>query len=151
MKAGLEVVGLPLVTGDGHQVGTVRDLVLDDGGRQVLGVMLERGWLRRRRQFVALHQVQAIRRDRVVAQGDEAEGAPPPRANGSLTGKLAVSRTGRYLGVVGDVYFDERTGEVGAYEIVRPERPSGAASKTIVPAGACPAIADVLVVSDMAG
>jgi hypothetical protein len=97
-KAGLDVVGLPLVTGDGHQVGTVRDLVLDDGGRQVLGVMLERGWLRRRRQFVALDQVHAIRRDRVVAHGDRPEAAPPPHANGSLTGKLAVSRTGAALG-----------------------------------------------------
>jgi uncharacterized protein YrrD len=149
MKAGLDVVGLPLVDGEGHRVGTVRDLVLDDGGRQVLGVMLERGWLRRRRQFVALDQVQSIRRDRVAAQRDDPEAAPPPRANGSLTGTLAVSRAGRYLGVVGDVYFDERTGEVGAYEIVQPERPSGAARKRIVPTEACPAIADVLVVSDM--
>jgi uncharacterized protein YrrD len=148
MKAGLAVVGLPLVAGDGHRVGTVRDLVLDDGGRQVLGVMLERGWLRRRRQFVALDQVQAIRRDRVVARADEPAGSPP-RANGSLTGKLAVSRSGRYLGIVGDVYFDERTGKVSAYEIVQAERPSGAARRRIVPAEACPAIADVLVVSEL--
>jgi uncharacterized protein YrrD len=85
----------------------------------------------------------------VVAPGDEPEAAPLPRANGSLAGKLAVSRAGRYLGVVGDVYFDGRTGEVSAYEIVQPERPSGAARRRIVPAEAWPAIADVLVVSDM--
>jgi uncharacterized protein YrrD len=147
MKAGLDVVGLPLVDGNGQQVGRVRDLVLDDRGRQVLGVMLERGWLRRRRQFIALHDVQAIRRDRVVATPDP-YAAPPERADGSLTGKVAVSRVGRYVGVVGDVYFDERTGEVTAYEIIPPERQSGQRRRKIVPVEACPAIADVMVVSE---
>jgi hypothetical protein len=33
MKAGLDVVGWPLVDGEGRRVGTVRDLVLDDAVR----------------------------------------------------------------------------------------------------------------------
>ncbi len=40
----LDVVGPPLVE-HGHQVGRVRDLVLDDAGRHVLGVTVVRGWL----------------------------------------------------------------------------------------------------------
>jgi hypothetical protein len=35
----------PLVDEDRHQVGRVRDLVLDDAGRHVLGVTVVRGWL----------------------------------------------------------------------------------------------------------
>jgi hypothetical protein len=41
----LDVIGPPLVDEDGHQVGRVRDLVLDDAGRHVLGVTVVRGWL----------------------------------------------------------------------------------------------------------
>ena len=50
---------------------------------------------------------------------------------------------------LGDVYFDERTGEVSAYEIVRPDRPSGSGGRRIIPVEACPAIADVMVVSEV--
>jgi uncharacterized protein YrrD len=122
--------------------------VLDDGGRHVLRVTVERGWLRRYRQFIALPRLQAIRRDRVVATSHGPEATPPPPANGSLTGTVAVSRIGRYLGVVDDIDFDERTGEISAYEIVQPERPSGQGRRRLIPAGACPDIADVMIVRD---
>jgi uncharacterized protein YrrD len=148
MKAGLDVVGLPFVDADGQHVGRVRDLVLDDGGRQVLGVVFERGWLCRRRHFVPLQNVHAIRDDQVVAALDSSA-TTPEHANGSLTGTVAVSRLGRYLGVVGDVYFDERTGNISAYEIVRPERSSRWGGRRIIPAAACPAIADVMVVYEI--
>jgi hypothetical protein len=50
---------------------------------------------------------------------------------------------------VGDVYFDERTARISAYEIVRPERPAVSRRRRIVPVDACPAIAGVMVVSDI--
>lgn len=145
MKAGFDVVGLPVVNAGGHQLGSVRDLVLDDEGRQVLGMSFRRGRLRKRRLFLSLHNVQAILRDRVVVTREPAASAPP-RANGSLAGKAAVSRDGRYLGTVCNIYFDERTGAVSAYEVVRTHRRRGRYPSTVIPATARTAIRDVMVV-----
>jgi uncharacterized protein YrrD len=146
MKAGFDVVGLPVVAACGRQIGSVRDLVLDDDGRHVLGISFQRSRRRKRLRFLSLQDVQAILHDRVVIATDTPPTGAPPHADGSLAGKAAITTRGRYLGTIGDIYFDERTGAISAFEIVPSEDTRGRHLSRIIPARARVATADVMVI-----
>jgi uncharacterized protein YrrD len=148
MKAGFDVVGLPVVAACGRQIGSVRDLVLDDYGRQVLGLSFQGSLRRKQLFFLSLRDVQAILHDRVVLGTDTPPTGPPPHADGSLAGKAAISTRGCYLGTVGDIYFDERTGAISAFEVVRGDEARRRHLSRIIPAKAHVATADVMVIDN---
>jgi uncharacterized protein YrrD len=150
MKAAFDIVGLPVRDEAGRLVGSVRDLLFDDAGRRLIAVVLRRGFLRPREEVLPFEQVRAIRKDRVIAadQTEERTATPPGgAASDSLEGKHVVSRAGRFLGLVQDVYVDERTGQVQAYEVAR--RIGKAARRPIlISVDTAPIIGDVIVVPD---
>ena len=149
MTAGFGVIGLPVRDPAGHDLGTVRDLLFDDGGRRLIAVVTERGRLRRTRQFVPFEQIWEIHKDRVIVDDDPARRCSerPAAVADTLEGKAVVSRSGRYVGIVDDIYFDETTGDVRAYQ-VRPPSRRGRRDRSLLLVDAPPAVGDVIVVPD---
>lgn len=147
MRAGFEVVGLPVYDQRGRQTGTVRDMLFDDAGQQVIGMLVERGRVRSRTEVIPFRQVQVIRSDAVIA-GTAAAAALDTgmRADGSLQGKIVVSQVGQFLGTIHDVYFDEQTGAVHAYEVAAPSGAGAGPRRMLIPTHNGPSIGDVMVV-----
>ena len=143
MKAGFDIVGLPVMDVTGHTMGTVRNLVLDDEARQVLGISIAGRWRPSPQRFLSWREVETVLGDRVVVRAAAPPAALPPCADQALAGKAAISRTGHYLGAVANIYFDEVTGAISAYTLARNDR---AALSKIVPATARVTIADVMVI-----
>jgi uncharacterized protein YrrD len=146
MKAGLDIVGLPVMDVTGHTMGTVRNLVLDDEARQVLGISIAGRWQPGRQRFLSWREVETILGDRVIVGPAAPPAVPPPCADQALAGKAAISRTGHYLGAVANIYFDEATGAISAYTLARTGRARRTALSKIVPATARVTIADVMVI-----
>jgi uncharacterized protein YrrD len=120
MKAGIELLGQNVVdVTSGRSLGSVADLLFDDDGSRVTGLVIERRWLPRR-TVVPFEEIYMFRHDGIVAAArrQRRQRATSDSANaGALEGKPIVSATGRLVGTVRDVYFDEATGRVVAYEV----------------------------------
>jgi uncharacterized protein YrrD len=147
MRAGLDIVGLTVRDESGRRTGTVSDVVFDDASRHVIGVTVRRGRFRRQHEFIAIQYVRSIGRESLVADTGRACPASDGREN-ALQGKLVVSRTGQSLGRIKDVYIDETTGEVKAYQIAS-DAPAGTDRQgLLILADSRPIIGDVMVVTD---
>lgn len=104
----------------GRRLGRVVDLLLDPGGRRVVGLAVADGGPGGPR-MLPLDAVTEIGRDAILA-GAAAQPVPPAavrtwRELRELAGKPVVSSGGRELGAVDDVVFDLRTGEVSSYRL----------------------------------
>jgi uncharacterized protein YrrD len=146
MRAGLDIVGLTARDESGRRKGTVRDVLFDNSSHRVIGIMIRRGCFRGHHEFVAFQYIRSIGRDRLIAgtgrRCSEFEG----REN-ALQGKLVVFRSGQCLGRVADVYIDEATGDVKAYQIASGAR-RGPHRQVFILADSRPMIGDVMVVTD---
>jgi len=111
-----DLLGLPVVTlAGGRRVGRVRDLVLDPGGRQVLGLLLSReGWFRGA-QGVPWGEVVRIGRDAVLVRG-EPRPAPAGLLWSSLRGKPVLTLGGAEVGLLADLEVDPG-GRVQGYRL----------------------------------
>jgi uncharacterized protein YrrD len=147
MRAGLDIVGLTVCDESGRRTGTVSDVLLDDGSRRVIGVVVRRGRLRPQHEFVGFQQIRSIRPDRLIAGAGRACSECEDGRN-ALQGKPVVSRTGRHLGWVDDVYIDETTGDVMAYQIASKQRRAPNRPRLLILSASRPMIADVMVVAD---
>lgn len=145
MRAGLQVLGLPIVDESGQHVGTVADMLFDDECRRVIGLVMHRRQSRSRRSFVEFDVVRAIRDDVVIAAVDLRR-ASRVAVNRPVQGKTVISNSGRYVGTIRDVYFDENTGDVCGYEV----SPSAGTAATALLPSRVPIMGDVLVVEDEA-
>jgi uncharacterized protein YrrD len=146
MKAGFDIVGLPVIDVTGHTMGIVRNLVLDDDARQVLGISVAGRWRPSRQRFLSWREVETVQSDRVIVGPPAPPAAPPRCADQALAGKAAISRTGHYLGAVVNIYFDEATGTISAYTLARTDRARRPALSKVVPATARVTVADVMVI-----
>jgi uncharacterized protein YrrD len=120
-----EIIGRPLVIREGGQaVGKIKDLVVDEYGKRVLGFVVAEGLFKTTR--VALFaSVQTIGPDSVIV--GTAEGvvkvadAPDIKSvldkNQKLRGVKVQTTGGKDLGEVNDFDFDESTGAVLGYEL----------------------------------
>jgi uncharacterized protein YrrD len=123
-KAG-EVIGKSLVVRDGGRaVGKVKDVVVDESGKRVLGFVVSEGLLKSTK--VALYaSVQSIGPDSVVVATEEGvvKAAQAPEINTVLEKNLKIrgvkvqTTTGKDLGVINDMEFEEATGTVVGYEL----------------------------------
>jgi uncharacterized protein YrrD len=149
--AAFDLVGLPVRSENGRQLGAVQDLLFDTHGRQLLVVVLQQGFLRPRREFVRFDQLRALGRDELVAAEDvnDVEMSASPVTSATLRGKSVVSSAGRLLGSVWDIWLDEETGQVRAFELTQAsERTSG---RAVLILGDQPSvIGDVIIVPDSA-
>jgi uncharacterized protein YrrD len=120
MRAGIQLLGQAVVdAATGHSLGSVADLLFDDEGRRVTGLVVERRRLLSRPRVVPFERIHAFDRDAIVATSCHVAGqrASDLPSAGALEGRPIVTAGGRLLGTLRDVYFDEHTGRVMAYEV----------------------------------
>jgi uncharacterized protein YrrD len=119
-----EVVGRSVVVREGGEtVGKIKDIVLDPSGRMLLGFVISENLFSNR--VAPWAGVQAIGPDSVVlavmANVVKAEEAPDIKAvldkDLRVRGLRLQTTTGKDLGKIEDVRFDERTGGVLGYEL----------------------------------
>ena len=69
-KRATDVIGRPVVSADsGKRLGTVGDLLLDDHGRQLLGLVVKHGAFRGE-DVLLVESVQSLGTDAVVSRSD---------------------------------------------------------------------------------
>ena len=122
MRAGMDLLGNEVVEEDTRKsIGSVTDVLFDDGCRHVVALVTERRRLLPRRRVIAFDQIRAFCPEVVVAQpipfSPHPVAVPTEPSSGSLEGRPVVSAAGDYLGAVSDVFFDEHTGRVTAFEL----------------------------------
>ena len=109
---------------NGEHVGKVSDVLLDGSTSQVVGLVIGGGVLGGERVLV-YRDVQTLGTDAVVAQSSGGVLGPKEwhqqhqdtvRAS-TLTRRPIITSAGRALGEVHDVFLDERTGAVAAFEV----------------------------------
>lgn len=106
----------------GHRIGEVADLLLDQAGRYVVGIVVRSGLWGTGQRVVPLHHVRAADWQGIVVDAiDGALGSLSEQATWGqqrdLTGKRLLTQTGRELGQFDDVVFDARTGLVTNYRL----------------------------------
>jgi uncharacterized protein YrrD len=120
-----EVIGRAVVVREGGQaVGKIKDLVVDQSGRQVLGFIIAEGLLKGTK-VAPWTGVQAIGPDSVVlatvASIVKLEEAPDIKSvldkDLSIRGLRLQTSAGKDLGKVDDIQFNEGTGAVLGYEL----------------------------------
>jgi uncharacterized protein YrrD len=146
MRAGLDIVGLTVRDESGRRKGTVRDVLFDNSGRRVIGIIIRRGCFHRQHEFVGFEYIRSFGHDSLIAGTGRTCSEFEGREN-ALQGKLVVSRRGQCLGTVADVCIDEATGDVKAYRIASGAR-TGPHRQLFILADSRPMIGDVMVVAD---
>ncbi len=125
MQKASEVIGRTVAVREGGEtVGKVKDLVVDQSGRQVLGFVVAEG-LFKSTKVAPWAGVQAIGPDAVVlgTAGDVVKASDAPDIKSVLDTELSIrgirlqTTAGKELGKVEDFQFDERTGAVLGYEL----------------------------------
>ncbi|MEM8804421.1 MAG: PRC-barrel domain-containing protein [Cyanobacteria bacterium P01_G01_bin.38] len=126
MYKGRELIGKPVVSYDaGEKFDIVEDLIFDQDSNQLLGLLVqESGWFKGAR-ILLLKDVKAIGLNAIIATSKETiarAGKLPAISrilehNTILKGTHIMTVSGRDLGVVVDLYFDEKTGHIEGYEV----------------------------------
>jgi uncharacterized protein YrrD len=120
-----EIVGRNVVVRQGGKAaGKVRDLVVDQSGRQVLGLVVAEGRFRATR-VAPWAGIQAIGPDSVILAADESivKAADAPNIQAVLEKNLHIrglklqTTAGKHLGKIEDLRIDQQTGAVLGYEL----------------------------------
>lgn len=120
-----DMIGRAIVIRDGgREMGKVKDLVIDQPGRQVLGFVISEGFMRPTR-IAPWPGVQIIGPDSVILTGLQSvvKSAEAPEikqvidAGTSIRGLRLQTTAGKDLGKIDDVYFNEVSGAVEGYEL----------------------------------
>jgi uncharacterized protein YrrD len=120
-----DLVGKTIVTSEtGEKIGRAADLLLSPTGNRVIGVVVGGGVLAGER-VLAYEDVKTLGRDTIIARSQQH--VMDPRQwhergigtwrSSSLENKLVVAWDGREVGTIADIYVDEHTGEVEAYDV----------------------------------
>ncbi len=124
MKAG-DVIGRSITVRDGGQeIGKVKDLVVDQTGREVIGIILAEGLFTGSR-VAPWKAVQAFGPDSVVidAATSVVKGSAEPdikevlSKKNKIKGLKLLTTKGKELGKIVDFSFDDTTGDVTGYEL----------------------------------
>ncbi len=126
MLKGSELLHRLLITRDGgEQVGKVHDLVVDQDGSNVLGVLVDdKGWFRDA-HVVRWPAVLSVGEDALVidsktsvVKASEAPGMNDMLDRGNVLSGVRISTTdGRDLGKFETFYFEEKSGRILGYEL----------------------------------
>ena len=125
MIKGKEILGRNIVAlSTGEKVDTVRDVVFDHQGNQVLALLVDEGGWFRAAKAVPFDRIRSIGEDAVMigspadvtSSRDDARLGDALESKTSLIGMTLLTTDGQNLGRIADVYFDEHTGAVVGYE-----------------------------------
>lgn len=120
-----EVIGLPVLTDAGERLGDVEDVLVDRGGRRVIGFLLAGGNRLLGHRVYPIEEVRAVgdgavvvaRRDTVLHTRQVNRLRRLLARHADLVGKRLVSRAGQDLGVISDLVFDPETGAVLGFDL----------------------------------
>ncbi len=125
MIKGKEILGRNIVAlSSGEKVDSVRDVVFDHQGNQVLALLVdEGGWFRaakavpfERIRSIGEHAIMIGSPEDVTTSRDDARLGDALESKTSLIGMTLLTTDGQNLGRIADVYFDDHTGAVVGYE-----------------------------------
>lgn len=107
------------------KLGSLDELILDPDGRRVAGLLVSEGAAllgERKRRLLPAAAVHAVGPDALTVRGGEA--VAPDDANlralphlGDLTGRKAVSHSGKLLGFISDVLITPEDGRIAGYAL----------------------------------
>lgn len=124
MIKGKELLGRKVIAlSSGEKVKTVRDIVLDHQGNQVLALLVDNGNWFSAPKVVPFHQVSSLGDEAVMIDSHDSVSKASRHANIqealatkiSLLGMSLLTTKGDLLGRISDVCFDEKTGQVEGY------------------------------------
>lgn len=131
MKAllrGTDLVGLPIVTLGGEDIGEVRDVLFEGGAGQLVGFTLnKRGLLKgRMKESLDRQQISAIGPEAIMVPADIELAEQPPGdrdRGGDVLADRVMTDTGVHIGTVTDVVIDTADGRVVGYEVLPSDEP----------------------------
>lgn len=126
MRKGKTVIGQDVFSlADGRRVHSVKDLVVSDDHESIVALLVDEGGLLGTSTIVPIEAVHRFGPDAVMVQdssavipasADDRVAATLDR-NVTLLGTPVVTTEGERVGQIGDMYFDESTGEILGYEV----------------------------------
>jgi uncharacterized protein YrrD len=126
MRKGKTVIGQDVFSlADGRRVHSVKDLVVSEDHDTIVALLVDEGGLLGTSTIVPIEAVHRFGPDAVMVQdssavipasADDRVAATLDR-NVTLLGTPVVTTEGERVGQIGDMYFDEDTGEILGYEV----------------------------------
>lgn len=125
MRRTSELIGKAIVSADrGEKMGRVADVLVDPDGGRLAGLVVRNGLLRRE-AVLPYEDVNVLGQDAVVARSRDAvtgaaewrKRAVQARRSMGLRNRRVITRAGREVGTISDVYIDEQSGRVDGYEV----------------------------------
>ncbi|MCK1991617.1 photosystem reaction center subunit H [Peribacillus muralis] len=112
--------GMPVYTINGDRIGTVHDLSISESG-QVTGLVIHQQALFKKAFHLQLADITSFGQDGIVIKLKDSGPRKMPEASICLTkdallGRMLFSEMGEELGLLQDVYFQEKMGTIIAYE-----------------------------------
>ena len=128
MRRVSEYVGQSIVSADsGEKVGTVADVLVDARAGRIVGVIVGGGLLTSEHvlpyadvQVMGSDAVVARSRQHIVGAREWHKGESEAARSSSFKNKRVITSSGRDLGAVKDVYVNEQTGIIEAYDVAGP-------------------------------
>jgi uncharacterized protein YrrD len=126
MRKGKSVIGkLVLSLDEGLKLEKVTDVVVDAEGKRVVALVVNEGGFMSSSKVVPTAEVQSFGKDAVVVRSagsvvsvaDHADLRALVDRDEKVVGKKVFTITGEDEGSIGDIYFDEDTGDVVGYEV----------------------------------
>lgn len=126
MRKGSELLGLNIVAFDsGERIDTIKDIIFDQEANEIRGFVVDEGGWFHSARVLPLNAVRSIGDDAVIIESkesiigakDHAEIGRIMQSDNVLKGIKLMTVSGRDLGSLHDVFFDEKTGRAEGYEV----------------------------------
>ncbi len=122
MRRGREIIGLPVIKlATGKELGWVADLSWNHEQRKIKGISLDTGGVVYRSGSIPFSEIAFIGQDAVTladeATSREGTDSSGDKSIGAVAGVLVVTDTGRNLGTLQDLVFDDSGKSLVGYEI----------------------------------
>lgn len=128
MQRSRDLIGKAVVSADrGEKVGTVSDVLVQPDAGRIAGLVVHTG-LMRSEVVLPFGEIQVLGQDAVVAKSRDATVRPSEwagraidaRRSTRLRHRRVITRSGREVGEISDVYVDEISGALDGYEVETP-------------------------------
>lgn len=125
MEKHSEVIGLPVICVDsGSKIGTIAEVIFCPKIRQVNGIILERKGFEHLRKVILLKDILDFGSNAVIVKNSDSvrhmgkkEFTGKFKQKGDMLGLKVYTKSGDDLGVVKDVLFDCKTGDIEGVEV----------------------------------
>ncbi|HHY23678.1 MAG TPA: photosystem reaction center subunit H [Clostridiaceae bacterium] len=115
-----EIIGLPVICVPGGKVlGIVRDVAFCNKERRAKAIFVENVGIRRNRWLISMEDIEKIGKDAVIIDDIEKKKKVKEKAinSGEIKDMKVYSKSGWELGVIKDILFDCKTGNIEGVEV----------------------------------